>query len=160
MAVGIDKFPDDFPIWRDFKKSGPAAFADEGIAIGQALGTGNGRAEERFFGVCDVFPFDGFGEGIEFNHARVPAQGAVVEDQYISVGEHVGFVLPVDDAGSPCPDNVASVVVNHADDVVAAVGEEDVAGFEARVISVFIGRNDLERVVVRPVKGKSPGGAI
>ena len=160
MAIGVDKLPDNFPIWRDFKKSGSAAFAYQGIAIGQALGTGNGRAEERFFGFCDVFPFDGFGEGIEFNYARISAQGAVVEDQYIPVCKHVGFVLSVDDAGSPCPDNVASVVVNYADDVVAAIGEEDVAGFEARVTFVFIGRNELECVVVRPVKGKPSGGAV
>ena len=160
MAIGVDKFPDDFPIWRDFKKSGLAAFAYQGVAVGQALGAGNGRAEERFFGVCDVFPFDGFGEGIEFNYARISAQGAVVEDQYIAVCEYVGFVLPVDDAGAPCPDNVAGVIVNYADDVVAAVGEEDVAGFEACVILVFMRWYELERVVVRPVKGKSSGGAI
>ena len=160
MAIGVDKFPDNFPIWRDLKKSGLAAFAYQGIAIGQALGTGNGRAEERFSGVCDVFPFDGFGEGIEFNYARISAQGAVVEDQHIPVCEHVGFVLSVDDTGPPGPYNFASVVVNYADDVVAAVGEEDVAGFKACVTFVFIGLDELECVVVRPVKGKSSGGAV
>ena len=99
MAIGVDKLPDDFSIWCDFKKSGFTAFAYQGVAVGQALGTGNGRAEERFFGVCDVFPFYGFGEGIEFDYARISAQGAVVEDQHIAVCEHVGFVLSVDDTG-------------------------------------------------------------
>ena len=163
MVVGVGKFPDDVLVWRDFKEAGATAFADQGVAIGQALRAGDGPAEERIFGIGHVFPSNGFGDGVEFDDARISAQGAVVENEDIAICEHVGLVLPVDDARPPCPHDVARVVVDDADDVVAAVREEDVAGLEPRIAVGFprlVGRDELERVVVRPVKGELPGGAV
>src|SRR5262245_39093758 len=77
--------PDDLPVGGHLEDAPVAAFADQGVAVGQALGARDVRAEEVEQRLVVVLPHDLAGARVDLDYPRVgggmiAAMRAVVED--------------------------------------------------------------------------------
>src|SRR2546421_3551698 len=93
-----DIFPYHFGTLRHLEEATVAAFADQRIAIGEALRPGNVRAEKIEDRLVGVLPDDVVGARIDLDDARegggvVAPVGAVVENQDIAVRQWPRIVL-------------------------------------------------------------------
>src|SRR5688572_17673654 len=116
--VRVHVLPDDLAGGRDLEDPAVAALADQRVAVGQALGARDVRAEEVEERLVVVLPDDRARARVDLDHARVgrrviAAVRAVVEDQDVAVGQGTRVVLlgqrwaaelPGDSPGGPVDD--------------------------------------------------------